>query len=211
MLFAVVALLAAVTPVTHDGVSPRLAHWLRRGIVAVAALAVLVGLYALAAISYRTALDRLTPNRLTFIGWNVINIGLLCLVIVFQTRSKDGRWLDGLHRAYSIGSVAYVAWTVVVILALPWLFRINQGMVEKLPTAVQEIIYEKPNPILLKCNDSPHVYSLQKGAKRWISSIAIFADRGYDWSDVHIVGCDDLRSVPDGTPIPVDAGVPTQS
>ena len=84
----------------------------------------IVSLYALVAILYRTALDRLTPNRLTFIGWNVINIGLLGLVLLFQARSKAGRWLQGLFRAYSAGTVAYAAWTLVTILALPWLFGI---------------------------------------------------------------------------------------
>jgi len=210
MLFAVVALLAAVAPMTPDDVSPRLGRWLRRGIVVVAALAMLIGIYALAAISYRTALDRLTPNRLAFIGWNVINIGLLCLVIVLQARAREGRWLQALHRAYSGGTLAYAVWTAAMILALPWLFGIDQGAIEDLPTAVQEIIYEEPAPILLKCYSSPHIYSLQKGSKRWIDSIDTFRDRGYDWDDVHFVTCDDLRSVPDGAPIPADAGPPPQ-
>ena len=70
MLFAVVALLVGATPLSLDETSPRLARWLRWGIVAVAALALLVSLYALAAIVYRTAMDRLTPNRLAFIGWS---------------------------------------------------------------------------------------------------------------------------------------------
>jgi hypothetical protein len=210
MLFAVVALLAAVTPISQADISPRLTPWLRRGILAVAALAMLVGIYALAAISYRTALDRLTPNRLTFIGWNVINIGLLGLLLAFQARAKEGGWLQGLHRAYSAGSVAYAVWTVAMILALPWLFGIDQGTVEDLPVAIREIIYEDPGPILLKCDGSPHIYSLEKGAKRWIDSIATFSNRGYTWDDVHVVTCDDLRTIPDGVPIPADAGPPPQ-
>ena len=51
-----------------------------------AALALVVSLYALAAIVYRTAMDRLTPNRLAFIGWNVINIGLLILILFWQAQ-----------------------------------------------------------------------------------------------------------------------------
>ena len=73
MLFAVIALLVGATPVSLADLSPRLVQWLRLGIITVAALAFLVSIYALAAIVYRTAIDRLTPNRLTFIGWNVIN------------------------------------------------------------------------------------------------------------------------------------------
>ena len=210
MLFAVVALLVGATPVSLDGISPRMARWLRLGISAVAALALLVSLYALAAILYRTTLDRLTPNRLTFIGWNVINIGLLFLILVLQLRVKGGRWLHGLYRAFSAGTVAYAVWTLVVILALPWLFGSNQEAIEELPVSVQRIIYEKPDPILLKCSGSPHIYLLDEGEKRWVDNIETFNDRGYVWRDVHHVPCQDLRSVPDGQPIPANAGPPPQ-
>jgi hypothetical protein len=198
------------TPVSLADISPRLARWLRLGIIAVAVLALIVSVYALAAILYRTAIDRLTPNRLTFIGWNVVNIGLLFLVLLFQARAKAGTWLQGLYRAYSAGTVAYAVWTVAMILALPWLFGIDQGVLEDLPPAVQEIIYEEPQPILLKCTGSPHVYVLEEGEKRWVDSIETFKDRGYAWRDVHHVPCDQLRSIPDGIPIPDDAGPPPQ-
>jgi len=210
MLFAVVALLVGATPVRQADVPPRLGRWLRRGIVTVAALALVVSLYALGAIIYRTALDRLTPNRLTFIGWNVINIGLLCLVLFLQARTGAGAWVQGLFRAYSAGTVAYAGWTLAVILAVPWLFGINQGQVEEMPPSVQRIIYEEPGPILLKCDGSPHIYLLQRGEKRWIKDIATFTDRGYVWRDVEKLPCDDLRALPDGVPIPRDAGPPPQ-
>lgn len=210
MLFAVVALLVGATPVSLADLSPRVARWLRRGIIAVAALALIVSLYALAAILYRTAIDRLTPNRLAFIGWNVINIGLLMLVLLFQARVKVEQWLDGLYRAYSAGTVAYTVWTVAMILALPWLFGIDQGEVEDLPPRVQRLVYETPSPILLRCTESPHIYLLEDGEKRWIDSIATFEDRGYVWRQVHIVSCDDLRSIPNGDPIPAGAGPPPE-
>jgi hypothetical protein len=210
MLFAVVVLLVGATPVSLAGISPRLARWLRLGIITVAALALIVSLYALAAILYRTTLDRLTPNRLTFIGWNVVNIGLLFLVLLFQALAKAGRWVQGLYRAYSAGTVAYVIWTLAMILALPWLFGIDQGVVEDLPPAVQEIIYEDAAPILLKCRASPHIYLLEQGKKRWIEDIETFNDRGYVWRDVRFITCDELRSIPDGVPIPANAGPPPQ-
>ncbi len=210
MLFAVIALLVGATPVGLADISPRLGRWLRLGIILVAALALIVSLYAMSAILYRTALDRLTPNRLTFIGWNVINIGLLFLILFFQARAKAGQWLQGLFRAYSAGTVAYALWTLVMILALPWLFGIDQGVVEALPSAVQDIVYEHPNPILLKCATSPHIYLLDRGQKRWIETIETFNDRGYVWRDVYFVTCGELRSIPDGTPIPANAGPPPQ-
>ena len=210
MLFAVIALLVGATPVSLADVSARLGRWLRGGIIALAALALIVSLYAMSAILYRTVLDRLTPNRLAFIGWNVINIGLLVLVLFFQARARAGQWLQGLYRAYSAGTVAYTVWILAMILALPWLFGIDQGAVEALPPAVQDLVYEHPNPILLTCAQSPHIYLLDQGEKRWIETIETFNARGYAWRDVYIVTCQELRSIPDGTPIPANAGPPPQ-
>jgi hypothetical protein len=210
MLFAVIALLVGATPVSLEGLSPPVARWLRRGIVAVAALALIVSIYALAAIVYRTAMDRLTPNRLAFIGWNVVNIGLLALILLRQARVRAGAWLPELYRAYSAGTVAYTLWTLAMILALPWLFGIDQGEIEALPPAVQDIVYQYADPILLKCSGSPHIYLLARGEKRWIDTIETFDARGYVWRDVRFVSCDALRAIPDGTPIPANAGPPPQ-
>ncbi len=210
MLFAVIGLLAGATPLRPDDLSPDVRRWLRRGIVAVAALALIISLYALSAIVYRTAIDRLTPNRLTFIGWNVINIGLLALVLLLQARAEAGKWVEGLFRAYSAGTVAYTVWTLAVIVTIPWLFGINQGVVEALPRPVQTIIYEEPGPILLRCATSPHIFVLQGGEKRWIEDMDTFDSRGYVWRDVHTIPCDDLRAVPDGAPVPPDAGPPPE-
>lgn len=208
MLFAVVALLVGSSWVNPTNLSAFMARWLRRGIIAVAALTLLVGLYALAAILYRTAIDRITPNRFAFIGWNVVNIGLLLLILIWQFRVKGGRWLDALYRAFSAGTVAYAVWTLIVILAIPWLFGINEAEVETLPVSVQRLVYEQPAPILLKCSESPHIYLLDGGEKRWIDTIETFNERGYVWRDVHFIACEDLSSIADGEPIPADAGPP---
>jgi len=210
MLFAVIALLVGATPVSLAETSPRVANALRWAIVAVAGLALLVSIYALAAIVYRTAMDRLTPNRLTFIGWNVVNIGLLALVVWAGARGRATDWLPRLHRAFTIGTVAYAVWTLAVILVVPWLFGIDQGALDALPPAVRAVVYESPDPILLKCVGSPHIYLLDDGEKRWIDTIATFTERGYVWGDVRFVPCDELRSLPDGEPIPADAGPPPQ-
>ena len=210
MLFAVIALMVGATPVSLANLSPRVGRFLRWGIIALAALAAIVSVYALAAILYRTAIDRLTPNRLTFIGWNIVNIGLLLLLLFRQVRAGDGGWLAGLHRAFAAGMVAYALWAMVVIFALPWLFGIDQSQVETLPQSVQAIIYEQPDPILLKCTGVPHIYLLEDGQKRWIDTIATFEDRGYVWRDVSLIQCDDLNAIPDGAPIPEDAGSPPQ-
>ena len=210
MLFAVMALLVGATPVRTDDVSGRAQVWLRRAIVAVTVLALLVGLYALSAILYRTAIDKFTPNRLTFIGWNLINIGILVLVLVKQLRGNSETWRSRLHSAFAIGAVAYAVWALVVILSIPWLFGIDQGEVSQLPEPVQKIVYETSPPILLKCTQRPHVYLLEEGEKRWIKDIPTFEAQGYQWRDVKRVSCDDLDAVPDGLPIPKDAGEPPE-
>jgi hypothetical protein len=210
MLFAIVALLVGATPITLADLSPRLMRWLRLGITAVAALALLVSIYALAAILYRTIIDHLTPNRLAFIGWNVANIILLFLLLLYQNKAKTKEWLHQLYRAYSAGTILYALWTVVVILAVPWLFGINQGEIDNLPREVQTLIYNEPAPILLKCSASPHIYLLEKGEKRWINNIDTFDERGYVWQDVHFISCNNLRSIPDGETIPPNLGLPPQ-
>jgi hypothetical protein len=210
MLFAVVALLVGATPITKSDLSPRMMRWLRLGISAVATMALLVSVYALAAILYRTSIDRLTPNRLAFIGWNGINILLLILLLIYQYQAKTKEWLQQLYRAYSAGTILYGVWTVVVILAIPWLFGVDQGDIDHLPATIQMLIYEEPAPILLKCATSPHIYLLEDGEKRWINTIDTFEDRGYVWQDVHFITCNSLRSIPDGETIPPNLGLPPQ-
>lgn len=62
--------------------------------------------------------------------------------------------------------------------------------------------------ILYKCDGVPHVYAIENGVKRWIEDIPTFEAQGYVWDDVQIVPCGTLRSIPDGPPIPPDAGEP---
>ena len=72
--------------------------------------------------------------------------------------------------------------------------------------------FEKGRPVhvLLKCQGSPHIYALENGQKRWIKDISTFDTEGYVWEDIKFVSCDYLRSLPDGPPIPEDAGPPPQ-
>ncbi|MCD6302617.1 MAG: hypothetical protein J7M15_03720 [Anaerolineae bacterium] len=121
LLFAVLGLLVAVIPVERD-TADRAQRVVRVGIVALAALTVLISLYALAAVAYRTALDGWTVNRVTVIGWNVLNTSLLGLLLVRQIRSWHDDWIGACHRSVRGGTVAYLVWGLVVILALPWVF-----------------------------------------------------------------------------------------
>lgn len=122
MLFAVLALLLGVTPHTLAGIGETQQRWLRRGIVTVAALAGLVSIYALAAIGYRTFQEGLTPNRVTFIGWNLINTGLLAYLLVKQYGKTSTNWLSGVHQTFGVGALLYAAWSTIVVFGMPWLF-----------------------------------------------------------------------------------------
>lgn len=122
MLFAVLGLLVAVTPIAAGEVPERFGRWLRIGIVAVAALAALIGVYALVAVVYRTVQGSLTMNRLTVIGWDVVNLVVLAALLVQQARAGRGDWVAALQRAFRLGTLLYVVWGVVVVLAWPWVF-----------------------------------------------------------------------------------------
>lgn len=120
LLFAVAALLVGVTPVSGDDLSPRLAGWLRGGIAALAGLVVLVSLYALAAVLYRTFnAQELTMNRAVVIGWNLLNIALLLVLLVGQLRPGTG-WVGRAQHAFRLGTAVYLGWALLLTLALPW-------------------------------------------------------------------------------------------
>jgi hypothetical protein len=106
----------------------------------------------------------------------------------------------------------YVAWALLTLLALPWLFAIDTGDVDvrDLPEEIQHLVGEEPYPILLKCRTSPHVYLLDGGQKRWIKDIPTFEAEGFKWRDVKFETCQDIEAVPDGEPIPPDAGSPPE-
>jgi len=123
MLFAIMGLLVGATPVHLGELSPRLGSALRSGIIAVAILATLVSLYALSAILYRTATGAVTINRLTMIGWNIINITLLVMIVVRLVRRSGTPWNERIKAVFSLGAVAYVSWALLVILAMPFIFR----------------------------------------------------------------------------------------
>jgi len=122
MLFAVMGLLIGATPLQEHDLSKYYGA-LRTGILAVASLTVVISLYALSATVYRTALGGFTLNRVTVIGWNVINIGILVLLIYKQVKHGVAAWVGSLHSAVSAGTIAYVVWALFLTLISPWLFR----------------------------------------------------------------------------------------
>jgi hypothetical protein len=122
MLFAVIGLLLGVTPAVPEALSAAARRWLRLGMMVLTASAEVISLYALAAIAFRTWWDGFTPNRITVIGWNLINIGLLGLMLYHQWRGGDGGWVEGTRRTFAQATWPYLAWGAFLLLGLPWLF-----------------------------------------------------------------------------------------
>jgi hypothetical protein len=123
MQFAIIGLLISTTPLKVDELSQKLQVWLRRGIIAVAVLALLISLYALSAVVYRTVLDHLTVNRTAIIGWNIINVIILGALIVSQLRKGFDDWHKRLQNVFGKAAGAYLIWSVLLLLLLPLLFR----------------------------------------------------------------------------------------
>ena len=122
MLFAILVLLLGVTPIQKDGLSPQLQRWLRSGIVVVAILVELISLYALSATVFRTVEGRLTINRLTIIGWNTINIGILFWLIYKQFHDGRQKWIASLQSVFSLATNAYMVWGMFLLVSVPLLF-----------------------------------------------------------------------------------------
>ena len=123
MLFAIMGLLLGATPFhTHD-LSQQLQLWLRRGILAVAILAVLVSLYALSATLYRTIDGGMTINRLMILGWNSINIVILLALIFRQWKDRSKDWVASLQTVFGLGTNVYLIWAIFLLLFVPWLFQ----------------------------------------------------------------------------------------
>jgi hypothetical protein len=123
MLFGIMGLLIGATPIRPEDLSERVQNALRIGILAVAVLTVLVSLYALSAVIYRTVLGGITINRLTILGWNSINIASLILLIVRQFKAGRLTWVESLRATFSLATNAYLIWVVFLIVAVPLLFR----------------------------------------------------------------------------------------
>lgn len=123
MLFAVMGLLLGATPVHLEDISHRQQAWLRLAILVIAGLAVIVSLYAMSAIIYRTVEGGLTPNRLAVICWNIVNTITLIVLIVRQLRQARETWVDSLKAAFAFGAGGYIACGVALVVVLPLIFR----------------------------------------------------------------------------------------
>ncbi len=122
MLFAVIALLFCILPRQGEILSSKSISWLKRGAMLLNILAELISLYALSAIIFRTLQDGFTPNRITVIGWNFINITLLGILLYQQGKDGIENWALESRKVFARASWFYIFWSLALLLILPWLF-----------------------------------------------------------------------------------------
>jgi hypothetical protein len=110
---------------------------------------------------------------------------------IYMLQDERLRWISSLDAFEHLG----LGWGDVHVVEDAFLQRFEEG---------------RPIHVLLKCPDSPHIYRLENQQKRWIRDIDTFLAEGHVWEDVRLVTCQYLRDLPDGLPIPEDAGQPPQ-
>jgi hypothetical protein len=110
---------------------------------------------------------------------------------IYMLEADKLRWISSMDAFEHLG----LTWEDVHVVEDEFLTRFEKG---------------RPIHVLLKCRTSPHIYRLENQEKRWIKDIDTFLAEGHVWEDVRFVGCNYLRDIPDGPPIPEDAGPPPQ-
>ena len=122
VLIGVMGVLLGATPFASNDLAPGMQRLVRAGIILLAVMVVGVSVYALAAVLYRTAQDTLTMNRLTIIGWNVINIAILILLLIRQALGGRANWIASLHDTFRWAAILYLGWALFVLVASPLIF-----------------------------------------------------------------------------------------
>jgi hypothetical protein len=153
-------------------------------------IVVLLVLVNIPVTSYGVSLARILPETTSLI----IRDGLVLKGSgseIYVLEDGELRWISSMDAFEHLG----LTWQDVHVVDDAFLEKFQEGA---------------PIHVLLKCPESPHIYRVENQVKRWIQDIETFEAEGHVWEDVRIVSCDYLRSIPDGTPIPENAGPPPQ-
>ena len=172
-------------PEPQSGASP--SRTLARLLLAVAAMIVLINIPVN---RHGTPLARIMPDSAAL----VIHDGLVLKAggpDIYVLQDDKLRWISSLEAFDYFG----YRWPQVRVVDEAFLAKFELG---------------RPLHVLLKCRESPHIYALENGEKRWIKDITSFEAEGYVWEDVMSVDCTYLAGLPDGPTIPEDAGPPPQ-
>ena len=153
-------------------------------------VAVLVILVNIPVTRYGVSLARILPDSASLI----IREGLVLKGSgpeIYVLENDKLRWISSMDAFEHLG----LTWEDVHVVEDEFLAKFEKGA---------------PIHVLLKCRTSPHIYRLENEEKRWIRDIDTFVAEGHVWDDVRFVSCQYLRDMPDGPPIPEDAGAPPQ-
>ena len=151
---------------------------------------VLIGVMNIPVNRYGTSLARIVPDSASLI----IRDGLVLMGSgpeIYRLEENKLRWISSMDAFEHLG----LTWGDVHVVEDSFLAEFEKG---------------RPIHVLLKCDGSSHIYRLENDHKRWIKDIDTFAAEGHVWDDVRFVTCQYLRDLPDGLPIPEDAGTPPQ-
>jgi len=166
-------------------INVNLTRMLGRLLLVVAALVVLVNIPIN---RHGTPLARIMPDSAAL----VIRDGLVLKAQgpeIYVLQDDKLRWISSLE------AFEYFGYT------WPQVRQVDEAFLDKFEIG-------RPIHVLLKCRGNPHIYALEDGRKRWIKDIATFETEGFVWEDVKTVDCLYLDGLPDGIPIPSDAGSP---
>lgn len=136
-----------------------------------------------------TALARSIPSSASLVIMNGLVVKESTSPDIWVYRDDAFHWITSLEAFDHYG----YRWEEVHIVA--------PGFLDQFPKGA-------PIYVLLKCDNSPHIYRLEEGRKRWILDIPTFEAEGYVWEDVKFVPCAYLRGLPDGESIPPGHGAP---
>jgi hypothetical protein len=153
-------------------------------------LAVLIVLVNIPVTRYGVSLARIMPESSSLI----IRDGLILKGSgpeIYRLENNQLRWISSMDAFDHLG----LTWADVHVVEDSFLTKFVKG---------------RPIHVLLKCRASPHIYRLENNQKRWIKDIDTFLAEGHVWEDVRFVTCQYLRDIPDGPPIPEDAGPPPE-
>ncbi|MAG37141.1 MAG: hypothetical protein CL878_12985 [Dehalococcoidia bacterium] len=101
---------------------------------------------------------------------------------VYVIRDQMREWIPSLA-AFTAGGFAWDA-----------LVEVAEFVAARIPVSM-------PEGTLVR-GDSPEIYVIESGVRRWIPSLTTFAARGFQWNQLVVVGNAALKAIPEGTPLP---------
>jgi hypothetical protein len=90
------------------------------------------------------------------------------------------------------------------------LLRRGQTLDNPLGPMVPSVVrgYKWADGSLIQVPPDPHVYVMEAGSRRWITSPQVMAARGYNWNDIQPISSVEMNAIPLGQP---DFGPPPQA